>query len=314
MDGQEVTTGVRIGDRTERGDTDELKAMLVQLLHSQNELKSDIQTSTKAVQQICKVEIAETASQLRDEMEEGHRKIGEKLEGFEYKLQAVRNAAVGEQNLLKERIEQLERLPTTALSNPAAQQSPRTSLPAAASGSAQQKVKPSKFNGKIHTQEGAITNKVLSNRTVLPAEGAVVRGLDTADSKPGPRGLPTRVSQSVHLQVLKNNNENRRQKKKIGIAPLDRPRTAGYFEKNKEKKRKKMERDEGVEEQRLNKKGLRGAELARSLGTCGTWAHNKTPSDMKSTVEVRLEIARGLLILSTVKVLHFFHIALPKGP
>ncbi|MGH0134430.1 UNVERIFIED_CONTAM: hypothetical protein FKN15_026915 [Acipenser sinensis] len=149
MDGQEVTTGVRIGDRTERGDTDELKAMLVQLLHSQNELKSDIQTSTKAVQQICKVEIAETASQLRDEMEEGHRKIGEKLEGFEYKLQAVRNAAVGEQNLLKERIEQLERLPTTALSNPAAQQSPRTSLPAAASGSAQQKVKPSKFNGKM---------------------------------------------------------------------------------------------------------------------------------------------------------------------
>ncbi|MGH0161371.1 UNVERIFIED_CONTAM: hypothetical protein FKN15_048292 [Acipenser sinensis] len=49
---------------------------------------------------------------------------------------------------------------------------------------------------------------------VQPAEGAVVRGLDTADSKPGPRGLPTRVSQSVHLQVLKNNNENRRQKKK----------------------------------------------------------------------------------------------------
>ncbi|MGH0161049.1 UNVERIFIED_CONTAM: hypothetical protein FKN15_040491 [Acipenser sinensis] len=48
-----------------------------------------------------------------------------------------------------------------------------------------------------------------------PAEGAVVRGLDTADSKPGPRGLPTRVSQSVHLQVLKNNNENRRQKKKV---------------------------------------------------------------------------------------------------
>ncbi|MGH0141782.1 UNVERIFIED_CONTAM: hypothetical protein FKN15_020991 [Acipenser sinensis] len=47
-----------------------------------------------------------------------------------------------------------------------------------------------------------------------PAEGAVVRGLDTADSKPGPRGLPTRVSQSVHLQVLKNNTENRRQKKK----------------------------------------------------------------------------------------------------
>ncbi|MGH0123308.1 UNVERIFIED_CONTAM: hypothetical protein FKN15_067757 [Acipenser sinensis] len=46
-------------------------------------------------------------------------------------------------------------------------------------------------------------------------EGAVVRGLDTADSKPGPRGLPTRVSQSVHLQVLKNNNENRRQKKKL---------------------------------------------------------------------------------------------------
>ncbi|MGH0148879.1 UNVERIFIED_CONTAM: hypothetical protein FKN15_013743 [Acipenser sinensis] len=48
-----------------------------------------------------------------------------------------------------------------------------------------------------------------------PAEGAVVRGLDTADSKPGPRGLPTRVSQSVHLQVLKNNNENRRQKEKV---------------------------------------------------------------------------------------------------
>ncbi|MGH0166492.1 UNVERIFIED_CONTAM: hypothetical protein FKN15_072603 [Acipenser sinensis] len=33
---------------------------------------------------------------------------------------------------------------------------------------------------------------VTANR---PAEGAVVRGLDTADSKPGPRGLPTRVSQ-----------------------------------------------------------------------------------------------------------------------
>ncbi|MGH0144855.1 UNVERIFIED_CONTAM: hypothetical protein FKN15_054488 [Acipenser sinensis] len=51
--------------------------------------------------------------------------------------------------------------------------------------------------------------------TVVVYEGAVVRGLDTADSKPGPRGLPTRVSQSVHLQVLKNNNENRRQKKKV---------------------------------------------------------------------------------------------------
>ncbi|MGH0123546.1 UNVERIFIED_CONTAM: hypothetical protein FKN15_012952 [Acipenser sinensis] len=124
--------------------------MLVQLLHSQNELKSDIQTNTKAVQQICNVEIAESASQLRNEREEGHRKIREKLEGFEYELQVVRNAAVGEQNLLKERIEQLERLPTTAHSNPAAQQSPQTSLPAAASGSAQQKVKPSKFNGKMY--------------------------------------------------------------------------------------------------------------------------------------------------------------------
>ncbi|MGH0157153.1 UNVERIFIED_CONTAM: hypothetical protein FKN15_064254 [Acipenser sinensis] len=56
----------------------------------------------------------------------------------------------------------------------------------------------------------------------LPAEGAVVRGLDTADSKPGPRGLPTRVSQSVHLPVLKNNNENRRQKKKGDARPIVR--------------------------------------------------------------------------------------------
>ncbi|MGH0179521.1 UNVERIFIED_CONTAM: hypothetical protein FKN15_002070 [Acipenser sinensis] len=183
MDGQEVTTGVRIGDRTERGDTDELKAMLVQLLHSQNELKSDIQTSTKAVQQICKVEIAETASQLRDEMEEGHRKIGEKLEGFEYKLQAVRNAAVGEQNLLKERIEQLERLPTTALSNPAAQQSPRTSLPAAASGSAQQKHKRLSSAVVLGGGEAKLLDEGILNTSLLESAGSCVIDVEMANSQ-----------------------------------------------------------------------------------------------------------------------------------
>ncbi|MGH0125038.1 UNVERIFIED_CONTAM: hypothetical protein FKN15_043947 [Acipenser sinensis] len=60
-----------------------------------------------------------------------------------------------------------------------------------------------------------IISRCLLDTNSRPAEGAVVRGLDTADSKPGPRGLPTQVSQSVHLPVLKNNNEDRRQKKKV---------------------------------------------------------------------------------------------------
>ncbi|MGH0176824.1 UNVERIFIED_CONTAM: hypothetical protein FKN15_007563 [Acipenser sinensis] len=107
-------------------------ALLVQLLNSQNKLKFDIQNSTMAAQQMCKLEIAETASQLHNEME-GHRNIIEKMEGFECKLKEVCNMAMGEQDQLKERVEQLEKWQTTALSSPAAQQ----------------KVKPSKFNGKI---------------------------------------------------------------------------------------------------------------------------------------------------------------------
>ncbi|MGH0114597.1 UNVERIFIED_CONTAM: hypothetical protein FKN15_028498 [Acipenser sinensis] len=70
-------------------------------------------------------------------------------------------------------------------------------------------------DSKVYTTWLKLNKKVRLFCVVSPAEGAVVRGLDTADSKPGPRGLPTRVSQSVHLQVLKNNNENRRQKKKV---------------------------------------------------------------------------------------------------